>query len=442
MTRPGIPAAPPAGGPATAILDAAVLGPAPLPGAPAPRTTLPDRSRQRARPPQPRPLSVLRVGDGLSLAGAAAAALALAGVLWFEISPLTGILGYVVVAWCLFVVFYAVLVSFDESLPAVADRVSAVVVTSLGLLVFGALAFVIGYTVFRGYPALLHANFYTQDLRSTLPTDPVTKGGVLHALLGTLIETGIAMAIAVPFGIFAGVFISEVPSRLSRFVRTIVEAMTALPDVLAGLFIYATYIVIFTHRPSGMAAAIALAITAIPIVCRATDVVLRLVPGGLTEASYALGAGQWRTVRLVTLPTVRSGLTTAVILGAARAIGETAPVLLTAGESQFTNLDPLHGPMMSLPLLAYTQAQSPEPSEVARGFGTAVLLLVLVVGLFAIARAIGGRGPGQLSAGQLRRRGAASRRDLARYERRASARAGASLGAGLLAHGSPDDGEG
>ncbi len=172
-----------------------------------------------------------------------------------------------------------------------------------------------------------------------------------------------------------------------------------------------------THTAgSGFAAACALGITALPIICRASDVVLRLMPGGLTEASYALGANQWRTVRLVTLPTVRSGLATAVILGAARAIGETAPVLLTSVASEYLTTNPF-GKLNSLPLMAYTSVQEPENVEISRGFGAAALLLVLVLVLFTLARWVGGRGPGQLSGGQQRRRAAASRRDVARYAR-------------------------
>jgi phosphate transport system permease protein len=122
-------------------------------------------------------------------------------------------------------------------------------------------------------------------------------------------------------------------------------------------------------------------------------------------------------VRLITLPTVRSGLATAVILGVARAIGETAPVLLTSVSSPYMTTNPILG-MNSLPLMAYTSVQEPQAVEIARGFGAAALLLVLVVILFSIARWIGGRGPGQLSAGQRRRRAAASRRDIARFQRR------------------------
>jgi phosphate transport system permease protein len=382
------------------------------------RTTVPARAARHA-PPEPRPLSILRAGDVLSIIGAAAAALALSGLLWTELAPFTGVLGYVVVTWLLFAVFYAALIAFDENRPTVRDRISAVVVQSLGLLVVCVLLFVIAYTIFEGLPAITHANFYTQDMRAARPADPLTKGGVVHAVLGTLLEVGIAMAIAIPLGLLAAVFLAEVPGRLSRFVRTVVEAMTALPDILAGLFIYATLILVVFHRPSGFAAACALAVTAIPIVCRAADVVLRLVPGGLTEASYALGSSHWSTVRLVTLPTARSGLATAVILGTARAIGETAPVLLTSQITGYTNLNPFSGSMESLPLMAFKLTQEPEPGEVSRGFGAAVVLLALVIVLFTIARLAGGRGAGVLTPRQQRRRAAASRRDLARYERRA-----------------------
>jgi phosphate transport system permease protein len=384
-----------------------------------PRTTVPRRTARTGPPPAPRQVGVLRAGDLLSVVGALVAALCTTALLWTQIGLFSGIVGYVVVTWCLFVAFYAALVSMGESGPAVRDRVSAVVVQSLGALVLMVLGFVIIYTFARGWKALIHLNFYTQDMRVTAPLDPLTKGGVIHAIAGTLIEVGIAMAIAIPFGLLAAVFLHEVPGPFARFVRTVVNAMTALPDVLAGLFIYATLILIFGLGFCGLAAGVALAVTTMPIICRAADVVLSLVPGGLTEASYALGSGQWKTVRHVTLPTARSGLATAVILGAARAIGETAPVLLTAGGTTFLNLKPINGPMSSLPLLAYSLASSPFPNMVTRGFGAAAVLLVLVVGLFLVARTIGGRGPGQLTAGQQRRRAARSRRDLGRFERRA-----------------------
>lgn len=385
-----------------------------------PRTTIPVRtppSGEQAR----RRVGVLRTSDYLAVFGAFAAAATTSGLLWTQLAPFSGLLGYVVTTWCLFVLIYGVLVSFDEKRPTVRDRMAAVVVHSLGALLLAALLWVIGYTIFRGWSALVHVNFYTQDMSSAGPLDPLTRGGVSHAILGTLIEVGIALAFAMPLGILGGVFLHEIPGRFSRFVRTVVDAMTALPDIVAGLFIYATLILILGFRFSGFAAATALAITILPIIMRATDVVLRLVPGNLTEASYALGTGQWRTVWHVTLPTARSGLATAVILGAARAIGETSPVLLTAGATAAVNANPIHGPMMSLPLFAYTTVQESQHNQIARAFGAAAVLVVLVLLLFAIARFLGGRGAGQLTSRQRRRRAAASRRDLNRYRARQAA---------------------
>jgi len=402
------------------------------PEAAPPRTTLPPRpARRRAR--RPRPLTMIRLADVLAMLGALFAAVATTGLLWQQISPFSGILGYVIVTWFLFVLFYAILVSFDENRVTVRDRVSAVVMQSIAALVIAALVWVIIYTFLHALPALRHLNFFTQDGKLGGPTSPLTQSGALHAVVGTLIELGIALGIAVPLGLLAAVFMNEVPGPFSRFIRTVVDAMTAMPDVLAGLFIYATLILALGVGLSGFAAGVALAITALPIICRAADVVLRLMPGGLTEASYALGAGQWRTVRHVTLPTMRSGLATAVILGAARAIGETAPVLITAGVASGLTFNPTGGPMNSLPLMAFTSVSEPQQVEINRGFGAAALLLILVLLLFAIARKIGGRGPGQLTPGQQRRRAAASRRDLARYVRRArEAQAGAGAVTGVV----------
>ena len=211
-------------------------------------------------------------------------------------------------------------------------------------------------------------------------------------------------------------YLNQIPGRFSRFVRTIVEAMTALPSIVAGLMVYAVWVLQLGMEKSGLAAGFAISVMMLPIVIRAADVVLRLVPGTLTEAAEALGAPRWRTVWHVVLPTARSGLATAVILGTARGIGETSPVLLTAGFTAATNYDPLHGPMISLPLAVFSFVRSPEPAMIARGFGAAAVLMALVLVLFVIARVIGGRGPGQQTRRQSRRTTRASRRDAARFD--------------------------
>ena len=365
------------------------------------RTTVPSRSKPR--PPRTRrQITGIRREDVLAFAGAVAAALATTALLWTQLAPFTGIVGYIVVSWVLFVLIYALLVAFDNNRPTVRDRIAAAIVWSLAFVVGGALVFIVIYTGLKGWNALKHLNFYTHDLHSEKPFDPLTKGGVLHAMIGTLIELGIAMAIAAPLGLLVAVFLNEVPGQLNRLVRTFIDAMTALPDVLAGLFIYATLILIFHLPLSGLAAGCALGLTAVSIICRAAYVVLRLVPGGLTEASYALGSGHWRTVWHVTLPIARA-----------------APrMTAVAGVTQYTNFNPLSGPMNSLPLEAYILVSSGLQQFVYRGFGAAAVLLALVLVLFISARAVGGRGPGQLTSRQLRRLMATSRRDLTRYAER------------------------
>ncbi|GAA2128283.1 phosphate ABC transporter permease PstA [Streptomyces synnematoformans] len=394
------------------------------PGAPpsAPATTVPAAGPEAARrtrgPEERRSTATLRATDAYAVLGAAAASLSVTGLLFTRLAPFTGALAFVVIAFVLFVGLYALLVSFDEDGPAVADRIVTVVVHSLAVLMMAALVFVVVYTLWEGREALRHLNFFTEDMVHAGPLDPITVGGIRHAVVGTLIQISIALVITVPAGLVCAVFLNEVPGRFSRFVRTIVEAMTALPSVVAGLFIYAMAIVALGLDKSGLAAALALSVMMLPIIIRAADVVIRLVPGTLREAAYATGSPRWRTVWHVVLPTARSGLTTAVILGTARGIGETSPVLLTAGYTTVSNNNPTDGAMTSLPLAAFNLVKSPEPAYIARGFGAAATLMALVLLLFVLARVLGGRGPGQLTRRQQHRRVKGSRRDLRRIEDR------------------------
>ena len=333
----------------------------------------------------------VRISDVLSATGAAVASLSLTSVLFTQLAPLSGPIAFAVIAYILFMVIYAILVSLDERTPVVIDRVVLVGVHSLALTVFATLGFVVVFSLVRGSEALPYLNFYTQDMSLAGPLDPLTSGGVLHAIVGTLIQITIALAITIPLGLTTAIFLNEVPSAFSRFVRTIVEAMTALPSIVSGLFIYASFILLFGLEKSGFAASLAISVMMLPIMIRSADVVLRLVPTTLKEASIGLGAGQWKTVWKVILPTSRSGLVTSIILATARGIGETSPVLLTSGFTASLNLDPLHGPMVSLPLAIFQFVKSPEPTMIARGFGTAAVLMLIVLALFVVARIIGGQ---------------------------------------------------
>jgi phosphate transport system permease protein len=331
------------------------------------------------------------------------------------LTGLSGALGLVIVGYLVFVVVYGVLVSISDDAPAVRDAVMTVLMASTAVLAFGALAIVLVFTVARGWAALTHANFYTQDMSKAGPLASLKVGGVAHALLGTVWMVGIAVVLTVPIGLVAAVYLDVTRSRPARLFRTVVEAMTALPSILAGLFVYASWILTFGFERSGLAAALALSVMMLPYIIRAADLALRLVPGNLREASAALGAPGWRTEWTVVLPTARSGLATAVILGVARAIGEASPVLLTAGFTSYVNADPLHGPMVSLPLETLKLVQAGVPAYTSRAFGAASMLLVFVIVLFLVARKIGGWGPGHLSPRGQRRVAAASARDVTRF---------------------------
>jgi phosphate transport system permease protein len=384
------------------------------------RTTVNPEPADDAPPEQRVRLSQVRMSDIFALGGAAVASLCMTGLLYTTLTPFSSAIGFGFVWYAFFIGLYAILTVFDETSQAVRDRLAGVVIRSLAIFVVGVLVFVIGFTLSKGWEVLTHFNFFSEDMSNAGPLDPLIYGGVLHAVVGTLIEIAIALAIVIPLGVMVAVYLSEMPGALSRLVRTIVEAMTALPSIVAGLFVYATVIMIFTKQQSGFAASIAISIMMLPIIIRSADVALRLVPSTLKEASYALGAGQWSTVKNVTLPTAKSGLATAIILGTARGIGETSPVLLCAGFTAAMNWNPFQGPMISLPLATFEFVKSPEPTMIARGFGTALVLLLLVLIMFIIARYFGGKGPGALSKRQTKARLRQSEKDA---ERMTAARA-------------------
>jgi phosphate transport system permease protein len=335
-----------------------------------------------------------------------------------RLTPASGRLAFVVVFFLVFLATYAAVAALTEKRPAVVDMVMSALMTSAAVVAFFALFSVVFYTFYRAFSALKHLNFYTQDLSKAGPAEPLTTGGMTHAIVGTLVITALSLILTVPLSMACAVFLNESRSRGAVFVRTVVTAMTALPSVVAGLFIFATFILILGFERSGLAASVAISIMMLPIIIRSADVVLRLVPGNLREASAALGAPQWRTVWHVVLPTARSGLMTSVILGVARGVGETAPVLLTAGYTGTMNTNPLHNPMASLPLAAYELVRSPMPNQVARGFGSAALLMIVVLVLFTLARVLGGRPAGRLSKRQAARTAARSAADLQRFDAR------------------------
>jgi phosphate transport system permease protein len=340
-----------------------------------------------AAPPVPRASLGRKTADELFVSfGTWASALALAWVVTQRLLPLPGLPWFLICWFAMGLVVTAVTGLLTGGMIEVRDRVAAAVVTVGAALVAAVLVSAIVFIVVRGWRPLMHLNFYVDDMAGVGPKDPFNQGGILHAVLGSLIEIGIGVAIALPLGIGTAVFMTEVGGRFASIVRTVVEAMTALPSIVAGLFIYTVFIVALGYPRSGLAAALAIAVMMLPIIARASDVVLRVVPSGLREASLALGSSRWRTVWHVVLPTARPGLATACILGVARGVGETSPVLLTSGAAGFVVTNPTDGVMNSLPLYIYTTVRSGEPAAITRAFAASTVLLAVVLILFITAR--------------------------------------------------------
>ncbi len=342
--------------------------------------------------------------DGvLSLLGAAISALGLDWVLYERILPVSGALGFWLCWYVAFLLTYALVCSTRWNRQVVTEKLVTVLVTSAGLLVLGVLADQIGYIVFRGSRALTHANFFSDSMGQAGPLSPLNRGGAVHAMIGSLEQLGLATLFSVPLGILAALFMAEVGGPIARVVRILVDAMTALPSIVAGLFVLSLFVVTLGFNRSGLAGALAITIMMMPIVTRAAEIVIRLVPNNLREAAYALGSSRWRVALSVVLPTARSGLTTAVVLAMARGVGETSPVLLTAGFTKETNTNPFSGPQANLPVYIWTYVRFPQPNMIARGFGAGLTLVVVVLVLFLIARVLGGRPPGELSRRQRRK---------------------------------------
>lgn len=352
-------------------------------------------------------LQIRRVSpeDVLAVAGSALASLCLTWLLYEQVLPFSGAFGFWLCWYLLFAPTYLAVAGLTWPRLVVRNKIMAVLFSTGGIFACAVVFEQIGYSAIEGLPAVRNLNFWTTTMAFSGPLSPLTQGGILHAAVGSLEQIGLATAASVPLGIAAALFLTEVGGRLERPVRTIVNAMTALPSIVAGLLVYALAILSFGLPECGFAAALAVAIVMLPTVIRAAEVVLRVVPGTLREASFALGGSQWRTVWRVILPTARSGLTTTVVLAMARGIGETAPVLLTAGFTNEMVANPFHGWQATLPTFIITSILDfgQDPKYVARGMGAGLALMLIVLALFTVARLIGGKAPGELSKRQQRR---------------------------------------
>jgi phosphate transport system permease protein len=275
---------------------------------------------------------------------------------------------------------------------AAGDRFVTCLVWLTALIAAGVLVWMIAYLVIKGVGAI-DWSFFREDMSKTGPLNP--GGGSLHAIIGTLEQTAIATVLAVPLGVLTAVYLNELQGRLSPVVRFFSDAMSGLPSIVAGLLVYTLWVSGQggLHQGfSGVAASLALVIVMLPIVTRTAEEVLKTVDHGLRESSLALGSPQWRSVTRVVLPTARSGLVTASILAVARVVGETAPLLLTAFGSASVNANPLHGAQEALPFFVYQLIRTPNAVQIQRAWTGALVLVMIVLVLFVIARVISARG--------------------------------------------------
>ncbi len=232
---------------------------------------------------------------------------------------------------------------------------------------------------------VISVDFLTKDIpiisRSVGP-------GMGPAIVGTLLITGTATAMAVPLGILAAVYLNEYgkTNRLAGVIRTMSDVMTGVPSIVMGLFIYTIWVL--RYGLSGFAGALALACLMLPIVIRSTEEILRLVPAGLREASLALGASRARTIMTVVLPAAIPGITSGALLAVARAAGETAPLLFTIGAARKVNTAVFHGANTALSTQIFRNAQLPFPGAQDRAWGAALTLIALVVLLTILARVV------------------------------------------------------
>ncbi|OHV32950.1 MULTISPECIES: phosphate ABC transporter permease PstA [Pseudofrankia] len=269
------------------------------------------------------------------------------------------------------------------------DRFATTLLIGAFLLAMVPLVAVLVTVISKG-AARLDVEFLTHSMRGVRARDH--GGGAYAAIIGTLEQIALASLIAVPFSVLVAIYLVEYGrGRISRTISFFVDVLTGLPSIIAGLFIYAFYLIVLGAPQTGFAGSLALIILMIPTVVRSTEEMLKLVPNELREASYALGVARWRTILKVVVPTALPGIVTGVMLAIARVAGETAPLLLTVFGNDSINNDPFSGHQAALPLYIFSEAAKPQSWAIDRAWSAALVLIIIVMLLNLIARFIARR---------------------------------------------------
>ncbi|SPJ41651.1 Phosphate transport system permease protein PstA [Corynebacterium diphtheriae subsp. lausannense] len=272
-------------------------------------------------------------------------------------------------------------VSFSRRLR---NSVVTVAVTLAIVVAIVPLLSVLYTLISHGVGTIITSSWWTSSQKGVMYS--VAGGGALHAMIGTLVQTLLCSAVAIPLGVLAAIFLVEYAGdfRLGKMCTFMVDIMTGIPSIVAALFVYSLWIVLLGFERSGIAVSIALLILMVPVVVRTTEEMLRIVPQNLREASLALGVPRWRTIVSVVVPTALPGIITGVMLAIARVMGESAPVLILVGSTQVINWDAVSGPQSSLPLMMLDMFKAGTADAVLDKMWGAGLTLVLLISLLTI----------------------------------------------------------
>jgi phosphate transport system permease protein len=305
-------------------------------------------------------------------------------------TPMKGKLAFVVVLFLVALIASAAISGIRRDRKAALNSVSTVMVYVAGLFVIFPLGSILYEIIKRGIGGL-SLGIFTTDMAVTASDAPLNEGGLIHAVVGTLYIVVIASLISVPIGVLTALYLTEIKGKAAGTVRFFVQAMSGIPSIVAGLFIYAVWMIAFGNQYSAFAGAMALALLMIPTVARTSEEVLKLIPNDLREAGLAMGGTQWRTVAMIVIPAAQSGLITAVILGVARVAGETAPLLLTMGGADALNLNPLEGNSSAIPFYVWKNFLLGTETAIERAWSGVLVLMIIVLFFFSLTRFLSGR---------------------------------------------------
>lgn len=264
------------------------------------------------------------------------------------------------------------------------DKFATVLIYACMALALVPLVWVLYEVITRGLPSILSAEWWTtSQLGVTVSSD---SGGVAHAIIGTLVQALVTSLITVPFGIFVAIYLVEYAgnSRLGKITTFMVDILSGVPSIVASLFIYSMWVVMFGMSRSGFAVSLALVLLMLPIVVRNTEEMLRVVPADLREASYALGVPKWKTIVKIVLPTALSGIVTGIMLAVARVMGESAPMLILVATSRIITWNPFGQSQSSLPLFMLDMYKAGNTGAAFDKMWGAALTLVLIIALINI----------------------------------------------------------